>query len=197
MKKLGRKTSRLHVRPLELKDFENWKTAHLSMSKPRNTWDVAPRPPKELNRSQFKKLLSSQARQRRLDQFYDFGVFDRQNNLVGMVALMEVSRGVSHSAFLGYRIFNAYWGLGYGKEAVHSALTIGFRKLKLHRIEAGIEPGNNRSIRLAKSLGMRHEGLKKRAIYLRKKWVDLLMYTLTTEDVGLKFSTARLKLRPR
>ena len=72
-----------------------------------------------------------------------------------------------------------------------------FKDIKLHRIEAGVEPGNRRSIRLAKSLGMRREGLKKRAIFLRGEWRDLLMFTLTSEDLGIKFNSKTALMKPR
>lgn len=194
---LNRKTKRLRIRPLELRDFEVWKRTHLSMLPERNTWDRGPRPEKELTKAEFRKLLSVQKKHRQKDYFFDFAIFDSKGNWVGLVALMEISRGLSHTAFLGYRMFNNFWGLGYGKEAVRAGLDIGFRDLKLHRIEAGIEPGNTRSLRLARSLRMRREGVKKRALYLREKWVDLVMYTLTTEDVGIKFDTSQLRPRTR
>lgn len=100
---------------------------------------------------------------------------------------MEVVRGLTHTCFLGYYLYNNYWGRGLAKEAVLATLDIGFRDLKLHRIEAGIEPNNHRSQRLARSLKMRREGVKKRALYLRGQWVDLVMFTLTTEDMGIEF----------
>ncbi len=162
-----------------------------------NKWDHGGKPEKDLTKAQFKKLVSDQSKRRKLDTFYDLGVFDRTGHLVGNVSLMEVSRGISQTAFLGYRIYNNYWRMGYGKEAVLAMIDIGFKDLRLHRIEAGIEPGNIRSIRLAKSLGMRREGLKKRAIFLRSQWVDLLMYTLTSEDFGLKFKVSNLRKKPR
>lgn len=197
MKRLFRKTKRLIIRPLDAKDFDAWKNGHLGLVGLRNTWDIGPRPTDELTKANFKKVLSGLKKLREKDRFYDLGVFDRQGDLIGGVSLMEVVRGISHSAFLGYRIFNSHWRKGYGKEAVKATLDIGFNDLKLHRIEAGIEPGNIRSIRLAKSLRMRREGLKKRAIFLRNKWVDLLMYSLTTEDIGKKFNTSVLRHKPR
>jgi [ribosomal protein S5]-alanine N-acetyltransferase len=197
MKKLNRKTRRLHIRPMEAEDFIAWRTAHLGMSKSRNTWDLGAKPEKDLTLTQFKKILSEQAEQRKKNTFYSLGVFDSAGSLIGGVSIMEVIRGISHTAYLGYRIFNNYWGLGYGKEAVQAVIDIGFRDIKLHRIEAGIEPRNSRSIRLAKALGMRREGLKKRAIFLRNQWVDLLMYTLTCEDIGLKFRTSNLRIKSR
>jgi len=68
---------------------------------------------------------------------------------------------------------------------VRALIDIGFRDLRLHRLEAGIEPGNRRSILLARSLGLRKEGLKRRAVFLRDTWVDLGIYAVTCEDVGI------------
>lgn len=110
---------------------------------------------------------------------------------------MDISRSISQTCFLGYRIFNAHWDQGYAKEAVKAVIEIGFRDLKLHRIEAGIEPNNTRSLRLAKSLKMRREGVKKRALFIRNTWIDLVMYTLTCEDLGRKFETNALVRKRR
>lgn len=165
------------------------------MAKSQNIWDLGPKGETELTKVHFKKLLSSRLKLRKRDNHYSLGVFDKNGALVGGVSIMEVARGISQTAFLGYMIFNNYWGMGYGKEAVKAMIDIGFDDIKLHRIEAGIEPGNIRSIKLAKTLGMRREGLKKRAIFLRNQWVNLLMFTLTCEDVKKKFDTTTLKRR--
>lgn len=195
--KLHRKTKKIIVRPLELSDYDQWKKAQLEMRTPQNTWDIGPKDKSELTKAKFKKMLAGRNKFRKKDYFYDLGIFNHSGQFVGTTAIMEVTRGISHTAFLGYRIFNNYWGQGYGKDAAKSMIDIGFKDIKLHRIEAGVEPQNKRSIRLAKSLGMRKEGLKKRAIFLRGQWVDLLMFTLTTEDVGLKFNTANGLVKPR
>jgi [ribosomal protein S5]-alanine N-acetyltransferase len=192
MKDLNRKTKRLQIRVMNIRDFRAWRDAHLRMSSPKNLWDFGSKPLKELTLTKFKKVLLDQKKRRETDSFYDLAVFHINGNLIGGVSIMEVVRGISQTAFLGYRIYNNFWRLGYGLEAVKAMIEIGFDDIKLHRIEAGIEPGNSRSIKLARSLGMRREGLKKRAIFIRNRWVDLTMYTLTSEDVGRKFDTSRL-----
>ncbi len=197
MQQLKRKTRRLVVRPLELKDYAAWKEANLKMSKPKNTWDLGARLPDALKKSDYKSILRAQAEKRKRDYFYDLAVFNKKGELIGGVSLMEVSRAISQTCFLGYRIFNSHWGQGYAREAVKAIIDIGFQDLKLHRIEAGIEPNNKRSLKLAKSLKMRREGVKKRALFLRNKWVDLVMYTLTCEDVGRKFDTKGLVSKRR
>jgi ribosomal-protein-alanine N-acetyltransferase len=192
MKAITRKTRRLVIRPLEVKDYEVWKKAHLDMSKSLNTWDLGPRTPETLKKSDYKKILRAQAEKRKRDSFYDFGVFKKDGQLIGGVSLMEIVRAISQTCFLGYGIYNDHWGRGYAKEAVRAVIDIGFEDLKLHRIEAGIEPKNRRSLNLAKSLSMRREGLKKRALFVRNTWVDLAIYTLTCEDLGRKFNTKHL-----
>lgn len=197
MKQLMRKTRRLVIRPLIASDYKAWRDANLKMNKPQNTWDLGPRPPDELKRSDFKSILHFQAEKRKRDYFYDLGVFDKKGQLIGGVSLMEVTRAISQTCFLGYRIFNGHWGKGYAKEAVKAIIDIGFQDLKLHRIEAGIEPNNRRSLNLARSLKMRREGVKKSALFLRNQWVDLVMYTLTCEDLGYKFETKNLVSKRR
>ena len=197
MKNPKRKTKRLIIRALADKDFMVWRQAYLQMNQPKNTWDHGPKKASEVTRADFNKILGAQKKMRREDKFYDLAIFNFSGELVGFVAIMEVARGISQTAYLGYRIFNNYWRSGYGKEAVRAMIDIGFREIKLHRIEAGIEPGNIRSMKLARSLGMRREGLKKRALFLRGMWVDLIMYTLTTEDFGIKFDTKSLKHKLR
>jgi ribosomal-protein-alanine N-acetyltransferase len=96
---------------------------------------------------------------------------------------MDITRGVFQSAYLGYRIFNRYWGTGYGTEAVKATTQIAFKDLNLHRLEAGIEPKNIRSIKIVKRVGFRNEGLSKSRLFLRNQWVDIALYTLTTEDL--------------
>ncbi len=197
MKQYVRKTRRLVIRPLEIKDYEAWRTAHSEMRKPQNIWDLGPRTPDVLKRSDYKSILSDQANNRKRDFFYDLAVFNKSGQLIGVVSLMDISRSISQTCFLGYRIFNAHWDHGYAKEAVKAVIEIGFRDLKLHRIEAGIEPNNTRSLRLAKSLKMRREGVKKRALFIRNTWIDLVMYTLTCEDIGRKFETNALVRKRR
>ena len=78
-------------------------------------------------------------------------------------------------------------GQGYGKESLKALIIFAFKHLKLHRVEAGIEPNNIRSLRLAKSVGLRKEGTKKRMLYLRDKWQDIVIYSATCEEFGYKF----------
>lgn len=196
--KLGfKKTKRLIIRTLEPKDYEAWKNGHLNKLEAQNIWDKGKRKPTELTKSEFKRLLSSQKKMRDNDEFYDLAVFKKSTGeIVGNVAAMNIVRSVTQTAFLGYFIHNNHWGNGYGKESVLAMIDIAFNQLKLHRIEAGVEPNNRRSILLAKSVGLRKEGLKKRVVHLRGGWQDLTMYSATCEDFGMKWK-GQISLRKK
>lgn len=187
-KRLLRRTKRLVVRPLRAGDFRAWREAHLASSASRNDWDRSARKPEELTRARFAKLVKGANADIARDAFYDFGIFRRSDGAyLGRFAIMDVMRRFAQTAYLGYNILNPYWGRGYAKEAVSAAFELAFRDLKLHRLEAGIEPRNVRSIRLARALGMRREGCKRRMLYLRGAWRDCMMYSITVEDLGWTF----------
>jgi ribosomal-protein-alanine N-acetyltransferase len=181
-------TKRLILRPLELRDYENWHQAYSMLGPARNEWDESAWKETELVKAKFKKILAQQQKLRKQDRFYGFGVFLKDDGvLIGFVDLMDVSRMRFQNAFLGYRIFNNYWGAGYASEACRAVLDIAFKDLKLHRVEAGIAPGNKASIRVAKAIGLRKEGLSLRRLLNHGKWIDLLLYAGTCEDFGRRY----------
>lgn len=185
-------TKRLIIRPLALSDYENWSQAYAILHLARNEWDESRWKDSELTREKFKKTLAEQKQLRKQDRFYCYGIFRKDDGiLVGHVDLMDVSRMMFQSAFLGYRIFNNYWGEGYASEACRAVLDIAFLDLKLHRVEAGIAPSNKRSIRVAKAIGLRKEGLSLRRLLVRGKWTDLVLFAGTCEDFGRSYKSAR------
>jgi len=163
----------------------------------KNEWDTGSRSTQELSRSHFDKLLQSQTENQSKDRVYDLGVFTSSDGaLVGIVSLMDIIRGLFQNAFVGLTIFNKHWKGGYGRAATEAIVDIAFNDLGLHRLEAGIEPRNIRVIRGIRAFGFRKEGRKKRAVYLRGQWRDLMMYSLTCEDYGLEWRGAAQD-RPR
>jgi [ribosomal protein S5]-alanine N-acetyltransferase len=188
MRLLFRKSKNIFVRPLSRLDYSVWREFHVSRPEKKNKWDRQGNSLDRLTRKAFLMLLKEQKKMRDSEQFYDLAVFERNSGrIIGNVSAMNIIRSVSQTAFLGYSIHHSFWGKGYGKESVLMMIDIAFRDLKLHRIEAGIEPTNRRSIFLARSIGLRKEGLKKRAVFLRNQWVDLSIYSATCEEFGFRW----------
>jgi ribosomal-protein-alanine N-acetyltransferase len=70
--------------------------------------------------------------------------------LVGVFNLGEIVRGLFKSAYLGYYAFAPHTGEGYMAEGLELVLRVAFRRLKLHRVEANVQPSNARSLALVR-----------------------------------------------
>lgn len=102
--------------------------------------------------------------------------------IVGQINLNEIIRGLTQSTYIGYNLFSPFVRKGYMTEGVDLMLRHAFRELKLHRVEAGIQPTNERSIALVKRLGFRYEGTAKRLIKLGGRWRDHERWAILAEE---------------
>jgi RimJ/RimL family protein N-acetyltransferase len=90
-------------------------------------------------------------------------------------------------AELGYWIGVPFWGSGYATEAASVVIEYGFQKLKLERIFASHFKGNDRSGRVLRKVGMRHEGSVRHGVMKAGKLLDLETYAIE-RDAGLTAS---------
>ena len=67
-------------------------------------------------------------------------------------------------------------------EGLRAVLDAVFGKLRLHRVEANIQPGNARSIALVRRLGFEKEGYSRRYLLIDGDWRDHERWTLLAED---------------
>src|SRR5712691_260531 len=82
--------------------------------------------------------------------------------IVGVINVDNIVQGLFRSATLGYYAFVPFDGRGYMAEGLGLALRRAFTDLGLHRLEANIQPANDRSIALVRSAGFRLEGYSPR-----------------------------------
>lgn len=101
--------------------------------------------------------------------------------LVGVLNLSEMIRGPLQQAFLGYFAFAPYAGQGYMREAMDLLLRYAFATLKLHRIEANIQPHNAPSIALAQGAGFVKEGFSERYLKIAGRWRDHERWAINAE----------------
>ena len=92
--------------------------------------------------------------------------------LVGMFNISNMVRGGFQSAYLGYYVFAGHERQGLMRQGMQLLVRTAFKELKLHRLEANIQPGNAASIALARSCGFRQEGYSPRYLKIGGRWRD-------------------------
>ena len=102
--------------------------------------------------------------------------------LVGVINLNEVVRGVFQSAYLGFYVHAAHAQRGVMTAGLRQVLKRAFTVHRLHRLEANIQPDNTASRRLVQRLGFRQEGLSPRYLKIGGRWRDHERWALTRED---------------
>jgi ribosomal-protein-alanine N-acetyltransferase len=104
------------------------------------------------------------------------------DELVGVVNVREIVRGRLQSAYLGYYAFAPHQGRGYMRAGLTVVISLCFGTHGLHRLEANIQPGNDRSIALVKRLGFRREGYSERYLNIGGEWRDHERWAITREE---------------
>jgi ribosomal-protein-alanine N-acetyltransferase len=102
--------------------------------------------------------------------------------VVGFFNVSEIIRGKLQGAFLGYGGVAATAGHGLMTEAMRLVLRAAFTDLKLHRLEANIQPGNVASKRLAERCGFRYEGFSPQYLKVGGRWRDHERWAITAGD---------------
>jgi ribosomal-protein-alanine N-acetyltransferase len=102
--------------------------------------------------------------------------------LAGVYNVSQIARGFFESAYLGYYAFAPTAGEGLMADGLQLVLRHCFRRLKLHRLEANIQPGNERSKRLVERAGFRYEGYSPRYLKIGGRWRDHERWAITRED---------------
>jgi ribosomal-protein-alanine N-acetyltransferase len=123
-----------------------------------------------------------EARQGWAHRFVAFRDTDPEK-MVASVNLNNIVRGVFGAAHLGYSVDAQEQGAGIGTEAVGAVVEFGFETLRLHRIMANYQPGNERSARLLRRLGFVPEGFARDYLYIAGAWRDHVLTAKNNPDV--------------
>ena len=128
---------------------------------------------------QFRDLVQRS----RGERHASFFVCSRETaELAGVINVNEIVRGLFQSAYLGYYAFEPFAGLGYMSEGLTLVIRQAFDVLGLHRLEANVQPKNQRSIRVVSELGFRLEGLSPRYLKIGGRWRDHERWAILAED---------------
>jgi ribosomal-protein-alanine N-acetyltransferase len=154
----------VHIRPLAIGDEREFLERARASRSLHHPWSYPPDSP-----AAFRELLAPPdgARSERL-------VVRRNEDgaLAGYFALGHIELGRYRGAYLGYYAFEPFAGRGYMREGLELVLRYAFTDLRLHRVQANIQPGNDRSIALVRGAGFRKEGLARRYLKIGGRWRD-------------------------
>ncbi|MEV6394526.1 GNAT family N-acetyltransferase [Streptomyces sp. NPDC051907] len=165
---------RVELRPLTLSDQEEFCTLVQASSQLHEPWMQLPATAEE-----FKVWM------RRFDDGANRGFLVRvreTGEAAGMVNINSIIRGRYQGASIGYAAFAPSAGHGYMTEGLAATLDHAFTELRLHRLEANIQPGNKASLALVQRLGFRYEGVSPDYLYIDGDWRDHERWAITAPN---------------
>ena len=170
------------LRPPAIGDYGAWAELRTMSRAHLTPWEPA-WPRDDLTKSAYRRRLKHYQREAREDLGYAFLLFQSETDqLMGGVTLSNVRRGVTQSAMLGYWLGLPFCGCGYMSVAVRTVLSHAFETLRLHRIEAAVQPSNGASVGVLRRVGFFEEGLARRYLKINGQWQDHLMFAMLAED---------------
>ena len=101
----------------------------------------------------------------------------------GQLTVFRIAGEPLRSAEVGYWVDQRLAGRGIAPTALALATDHCFGAMRLHRLEAGIQPENLASRRTVEKLGFRAEGVRERQVRIDGAWRDHICYAITAEEV--------------
>ncbi|MFF2572816.1 GNAT family N-acetyltransferase [Streptomyces sp. NPDC058084] len=163
--------SRVELHPLTLSDQDEFCTLVRASAELHHPWMQLPADAGEFH-----------AWMRRFDDGSNRGFLIRVRETgaaAGMVNVNSIIRGRYQGASLGYAAFAPSAGHGYVTEGLALTLRHAFNDLRLHRLEANIQPGNKASLAVVRRLGFRYEGVSPAYLYIDGDWRDHERWSVT------------------
>ncbi len=85
-------------------------------------------------------------------------------------------------AEIGFALKPEFWGNGYMNETMNSLIDFGFNGLKIHSIEANVNPMNESSIHVLENLNFKKEAHFRENYLFDGRYIDSIIYSLLETD---------------
>lgn len=99
--------------------------------------------------------------------------------LIGTIGFWRIIKE-HHRAEIGYMLLPEHFNKGYMTEAINAVIPYAFNEIKLHSIEANINPGNRASEAILIKTGFVKEAHFRENYYYDGKFLDSVIYSLLT-----------------
>jgi [ribosomal protein S5]-alanine N-acetyltransferase len=104
------------------------------------------------------------------------------DGIVGAVDLSHILPGPLRNAYLGFYALGDNVGHGYMTAGIAQVMRHAFADLRLHRVEANVQPHNERSKAVLGRLGFRQEGFSPRYLKIGGRWRDHERWAIRAEE---------------
>jgi ribosomal-protein-alanine N-acetyltransferase len=142
----------------------------------------------EVSSKRHRSVEESQAFIHQLQQWYqahenvEWGITRKGDDLlIGTCGFYAFDEGF-HRAETGYELLKTCWRQGIMSEALSAILTFAFTTMGLHRIEAVVDEGNERSQGLLRKLGFIHEGTLRQRQFFGGRFRDEYHFGLLKDE---------------
>ena len=103
--------------------------------------------------------------------------------LIGTIGFWQIDKE-NYRAEIGYLLHPDQQGNGLMQEAIETVLQYGFQTMKLHSVEANVNPANIASIKLLEKKKFNKEAFFKENYYYNGKFLDTSVYSLLSDSSG-------------
>jgi RimJ/RimL family protein N-acetyltransferase len=101
---------------------------------------------------------------------------------IGMCDLMKID-APTRTAIMGIWVARAWWGEGYGTDAVRTICRFGFDHLNLHRVTLQVNADNAQAIRAYEKAGFQVEGRLRESAFVHGARMDELVMGMLRGDL--------------
>lgn len=96
--------------------------------------------------------------------------------MIGTIGYYHI-KSEHYRAEIGYMLLPEFQGRGYITEAINEVVNYGFNEMKLHSIEALIDPANLASAKVLEKCNFMKEGYFKESEFYNGKFIDTVIYS--------------------
>ncbi len=136
--------------------------------------------PRQLGRADTERFLDGIHEGYRTSSLYQWGI-EHAGRVVGTCTLGGID-WENRRAEIGFALARAAWGQGLMPDALAVLIDHAFEDLRLHRIEADVDPRNSASLRLLERLGFRREGYLRERYFKDGEIQDSVFFGLLRQD---------------
>ncbi len=144
------------------------------------------------SREFYKNLVSPPVDPKRFEDYLERNKSEANENflicriedgaIAGTINLSQIYRKAFQNAYLGYLLFDKFTGKGLMTEAVEIVLNYAFQTIKLHRIEANVQPQNAASIAVLQRTNFTKEGFSRKYLKIGGRWRDHERWAIIIEN---------------